>query len=82
MGKKKKQKRNTRVVSLLLAGILFSESFFVQNGFSITTRAAEVFGTEAQENVPEELIPSKPPEESEIRNCRKNLRGRNNRITR
>ena len=65
MNRRTKQKGKRAVVSLLLAGILFSESFFVQNGFSITTRAAEMFGTETQENVSEQLRPSETPEEPE-----------------
>lgn len=50
MDKKTRQKR--ALVSFILAGILISESFFAQNGFTMTTRAAEASDLETEATVP------------------------------
>ena len=52
MDKKTRQKQKRALVSFILAGILISESFFAQNGFTITTRAAEASDLETEVTVP------------------------------
>ena len=68
MDKKTRQKQKRALVSFILAGILISESFFAQNGFTITTRAAEASDLETEVTVPgasEEVTQAEGGEETD-----------------